>query len=417
MKILYYECFAGLSGDMNLGAMVDLGVDIDFLRQSLSKLNIDNEFEISSSRKSKMGISGTKVDVVLKNAHTHDHQSNSHGKHSHTQEQKSHTHCNSRNYNDIAKLIDESDLNSNIRRLSKEMFLKVAVAEGKVHDKPFEDVHFHEVGATDSIIDIVGAAICFDHLGIDKVISSTIQVGSGFVTCAHGKMPVPAPATALILEGFKIAKGGVKGESTTPTGAAILATLCDSYNDDITLVTEKVGYGVGNKDFEIPNVLRVSIGQIDDETSLDYDIENQFLIETNIDDMSGEYLPIVEKALFDLGALDVYKSPIMMKKGRSALMLSALCSKKDKDAICDYIFKKTTTLGVRISSIEKRMMKRKFVEIETIYGVVRVKEGLHGGKVVKHKPEFETLKELALKHSVDIELVRLEAEDEYRKSR
>ncbi|SHI02909.1 TIGR00299 family protein [Clostridium grantii DSM 8605] len=270
MKILYYDCFAGISGDMNLGAMIDLGVESEYLKHELSKLNIDDEFEIQVKKDNRKGISGTKVDVILCNnehmkEYAHKHSSgaeHSHGhSHEHSQLQKKVHNHEHRNLTSIEKIIDDSQLNENIKLISKNIFLQVAKAEAKVHDKDLYEVHFHEVGATDSIVDIVGAAICIDYLKIDRVISSSVEVGSGFVKCAHGLMPVPAPATSEILTGIPIISGKIKYEATTPTGAAILASLVDEFTDSKDFIIEKTAYGIGNKDEEIPNVLRVFLAK------------------------------------------------------------------------------------------------------------------------------------------------------------
>ncbi|GAA0181646.1 hypothetical protein SH2C18_41520 [Clostridium sediminicola] len=280
MKILYYDCFAGISGDMNLGAMIDLGVKEEYLKEELAKLNLDGEFQIEVKRDSRKGISGTKVDVVLLNQHEHhhhneenhccghhgDHQCCNEHKHVHINEEHGHSHSHShshehRNLIHIEKIINESSLNNNVKELSKKMFLKVAEAEAKVHGKDLYEVHFHEVGATDSIVDIIGAAICLDYLKVDEVMASTVQVGGGFVKCAHGLMPVPAPATAEILKGIPITSGIIKYEATTPTGAAILATTVKEFTDSKDFTIEKTGYGVGTIDKEIPNILRVFLAK------------------------------------------------------------------------------------------------------------------------------------------------------------
>lgn len=299
MKVLYYDCFAGISGDMNLGAMIDLGVKEEYLKEELSKLNLDGEFKLEVKRDSRKGISGTKVDVVLLNQHEHHHhneenhccghhgdneccnehkhvhinEGHSHDEehshhhtheelHNHNHEAHEHSHSHEhRNLIHIEKIIDQSSLNNNVKELSKKMFLKVAEAEAKVHGKDLYEVHFHEVGATDSIVDIIGAAICLDYLKVDEVLASTVQVGGGFVKCAHGLMPVPAPATGEILKGIPITSGIVKYEATTPTGAAILATTVKEFTDSKDFIIEKTGYGVGTIDKELPNILRVFLAK------------------------------------------------------------------------------------------------------------------------------------------------------------
>ncbi|AYD40217.1 nickel pincer cofactor biosynthesis protein LarC [Clostridium fermenticellae] len=248
MRILYYDCFCGISGDMNLAALVDLGVPKEYLIKELSKLNLNSEYDISITSSSKLGITGTRVDVVLKNnddsnAHTHEH---------------SHHH---RNLEDIENIINSSDLDDDIKQNSVKIFKKVAEAEAKVHGKGLNEVHFHEVGAIDSIIDIVGAAICLNYLDADKIMASKVQVGGGFVECAHGVMPVPAPATAEILKDIPIKTGIVQFETTTPTGAAILSANVDNFGSNIDFTIKNTGYGIGHRNLEIPNVLRVYIGE------------------------------------------------------------------------------------------------------------------------------------------------------------
>ena len=268
MKILYFDCFAGISGDMTLGALVDLGVDSEYLIDELNKLAISDEFEIKVYRADKMGITGTKVDVILKNNdennhHDHHHHDDNYN-HSHHHDHNHHTHSHDhhhRNLTDIKEIIDSSDLSQRVKDLSHKIFMEIAVAEAKVHNKSIKEVHFHEVGAVDSIVDIVGVAICLDKLEVDKIISSTVELGRGFVKCAHGVIPVPAPATIEILKDVPIHLNGVNGEATTPTGAAILKVNVDSYEDEINFSIEKVGYGVGTKDFHIPNLLRVYLGK------------------------------------------------------------------------------------------------------------------------------------------------------------
>lgn len=256
MKILYYDCFAGISGDMNLGAMIDLGVEKEYLINELSKLKIDTEFEMKIEKRSKNGIHGTKVEVILNNSTLDNHENeHSHDSHHHNH---GHEHIH-RNLKDIEVIINSSELSEKVKELSLNMFMEVAKAEAKVHGKELYDVHFHEVGAIDSIVDIVGAAICIDYLKPDKIMASHIEVGGGFVKCAHGLIPVPAPATIEILRGIPIKSGIVPYETTTPTGAAILASNVDEFKDKMDFIIEKIGYGLGSRDLEIPNVLRVYI--------------------------------------------------------------------------------------------------------------------------------------------------------------
>lgn len=284
MKILYYDCFSGISGDMNLGAMIDLGVNKDYLISELSKLNLENEYKIEVRRDSRKGIEGTKVDVILKDnheehnhihgddhqhshEHNHEHSDGHSHNHQHNHPDEHHQHCHKhnhhihRNLKDIEDIINSSSLSDNVKKLSLNMFMKVAEAESKVHGKPLYQVHFHEVGAVDSIVDIVGAAICLDYLKVDKIMASSIELGGGFVKCAHGLIPVPAPATVEILKGIPVKSGIVPFETTTPTGAAILAANVEEFTDIKEFTIEKIGYGVGGRDTEIPNVLRVYLAK------------------------------------------------------------------------------------------------------------------------------------------------------------
>ncbi|KPU27271.1 hypothetical protein TR13x_05855 [Caloranaerobacter sp. TR13] len=396
MKILYYDCFSGISGDMNLGAMIDLGVGKEYLINELSKLNLDSEYEIRIRRENKKGIDGTKVDVILKNKHDHSHDHHDHT-HSH-----SHSHAH-RNLKDIEYIINSSSLNENVKKLSIDMFRKIAQAEAKVHGKSLYEVHFHEVGAVDSIVDIVGAAICIDYLKVDKIMASHVQLGGGFVKCAHGLIPVPAPATVEILKGIPIKSGIAPFETTTPTGAAILAVNVDEFTDEMNFTIEKIGYGIGSRDLKIPNVLRVYIARENEEKKTESNSYiKQYILETNIDDMNPEIYSYIEEKLFDKGALDVFKTPIIMKKGRIAVKLSVLVREKDIKAIQEVIFKETTSIGIRKYEVEKIMLERDFSKVSTNYGEVTVKNSYYKGEKIKFKPEYEDCRRLAVENNIPI---------------
>ena len=425
MKTLFFECFSGISGDLNLGAMIDLGVDFDLLKRELSKLGIDEEFSLDVSVGNKMGIHGTRLDVVLhEHEHSHDQNSHSHDgdvhsdhhshghthegdhvhshSHSHVHDGMAKPHSHGRSFSDIKRLIQKSNLKETVKELSLAIFEKIAVAEAKVHHQEVEEVHFHEVGATDSIVDIVGAAICFDALNVEKVICTPIELGSGFVWCQHGKLPVPAPATAEILHGIPTDRGGVSGEATTPTGAAILAAIVDDFVENPRFVSKKTGYGIGFKDFEIPNVLRVSLGTIEREFQSDVLMTQERIIETNLDDMNPELIPFIEEELLAIGALDVFRTPIQMKKGRSGVKLSILVGNDKKDQILEYLFTQTSTFGVRSFVVDKMMMKREYEMISTEFGEVQIKKAILNGKVVKYKPEFEDIKRISKETKIPI---------------
>ncbi len=377
MKILFYEPFAGISGDMNLGAMIDLGVDQNYLITELKKLGLDNEYSINVSKSSKMGIGGTRVDIKLNDFQPYDPANlfaigNDHHQH--------------RNLPDIENIIDKSSLDEKVKDLSKRIFMHVAKAESTVHGLPLNEVHFHEVGATDSIVDIVGAAICFNKLNIDKVISSPIELGGGFVKAAHGKMPVPAPATAEIVKNISVKYGGIDHEATTPTGAAILVELVDEYVTSAELIILKTAYGIGYRDVEVPNVLRVNLADVADRG---YEQKDAILLECNIDDMSNEVIGSLMDRVLEAGAKDISFQNIQMKKNRPAILLSILTTEKNEDPLKDLLFRETSTFGIKSFRVKKSILKREVEEVSTSLGLVRIKKGLLGDEVIKSKPEFE----------------------------
>ena len=384
MKVLYYDCFCGISGDMNLSALMDLGVPKEYILSELSKLNLDSEYEMKIEKSEKLGITGTRVDVILKHDHHHDHEHEQHHHH--------------RNLKDVENIINSSSLGDAVKKLSLDIFMKVAEAEAKVHGKTLYEVHFHEVGAVDSIVDIVGAAIAISYLNVDKIIASPVQVGGGFVKCAHGVMPVPAPATVEILKDIPINTGIVPFETTTPTGAAILAANVKEFTAKVDFSVDKIGYGIGHRDLEIPNVLRVYLGTV----GAGKEIEEQYIIETNIDDMNPELYGYVEEKLFEVGALDVFKTPIIMKKGRPAIKLSVLVNEKSEDNILDIIFEETTSIGVRKYKVEKTMLHREFSRVKTKYGDITIKKCYYKGRLIKYKPEYEECRSVARENGITI---------------
>ncbi len=379
MKILYYDCFAGISGDMNLGALIDLGVPVEYLRKELNKLKLAG-FKLECESSIKMGISGTRAKVMLEYTHSHD------GKHKHHNKESHHGH---RNLKDIRQIIVTSSLSDYVKTKSMEMFQCIAEAEARIHSKSVDEIHFHEVGAIDSIVDIVGAAICIEHLNPDKIIGSTVELGGGFVDCAHGTYPVPAPATAEILRGIPVSKGRVDKEATTPTGAAIVKVFVDEFTDTLNLQIHKTAYGIGYHDFSIPNVLRVYEGEFKDNNALSTDKSEAVLIECNIDDMNPEQYEFIMDNLFDAGAQDVFMVPIIMKKSRPAIQLKVLCAKPDQFNIEEILLHETTSIGIRYTTVTKSMLQRNIRTIETKYGAIRIKEAMLNGKIIKFKPEYE----------------------------
>jgi len=389
--ILYYDCFAGISGDMNLAAMIDLGVEKNYLIDELKKLEVEN-YKIIITKDMRSGISGTHVEVkLLENQHSeiHDHE------HSHSQ---SHNH-EQRSFKDIKKLIGNSTLSDFVKSKSISIFQILAEAEGKIHNKPADDIHFHEIGATDSIIDIVGAAICIDYLKPTRIISSRIELGSGMVKCAHGLFPIPAPATAEVLKGIPVKAGLVPFEATTPTGASILAVFTDEFVEQHSFIIEKTGYGLGHKDSEVPNVLRVHWCM---DNSTKFVTEPAKIIECNIDDMNPELYDYVIDLLFSEGADDVYLTPIIMKKSRPAVILSIICNTVLSDKLTEIILKETSTIGVRTYNITKHLLNRKIIEITTSLGKVKVKKSWMGNDFVKFKPEYEDCSRIAKEKKLSI---------------
>ena len=371
MKILYYDCFSGISGDMNLGAMIDAGVDPDYLVNELKKLKLEG-WDLKVEKEQRHGITGTKV-TVKKTRHEHAH----------------------RHLSDIVKIIDQSSLSTENKYLSQKIFMKVAEAEASVHNISIGKVHFHEVGAVDSIIDIVGAAICFNTLNIEAVYVSAVELGGGLVKCDHGTLPVPAPATVEILKDIPVKKGGVDFEATTPTGAAIISTLGNHFGTDPVIKISRTAYGVGQKDhFEVPNLLRVFIGETADTADKGHEA---LLIECNIDDMNPEFFEYISEKLFEAGSSDVYFTNIIMKKGRPGIILSIICEKGISEKIKNVIFRESTTLGIREFAFTKDTLVRKFEKVETSYGVVTVKRSFYKGEEVSVKPEYSECREIAAK--------------------
>ncbi len=402
MKALYLDCASGISGNMFLGACLQLGVPEKYLRQELEKLNLAKEYQLEISDVSKNGIGAAYVDVKLlkefepekiettnirrlpRLLHHHEH----------------------RTMADIRKIIDSSNLSAAVKNKSLAIFSVIAQAEGKVHEKPADEVNFHEVGAIDSIVDIVGCAICVDYLEVEKIFVGRVNTGSGFVKCAHGLMPVPAPATAELLQGFKTYSYGAEKELTTPTGAAIinaLATFSADLPEDFT--SEKIGYGAGTLDLPIPNVLRIYFGECSGR------IERRLVkLETNIDDMNPQIYGYLYDKLFDAGALDVWTQNIYMKKNRPAQMLTVLVDTEHLENCAKIIFEETTTLGIRIIAVEKRIeATRKMAKVETSYGEVQCKVSAYGGKIVSIMPEYEDCRRLAEKNNVPFKIIWQEA--------
>lgn len=398
MKTLYFDCSSGISGNMTLGALLEIVGDENYLLGELKKLNVDG-YKIEISKKVKNGITGTYVDVILENEyHHHDHD------HGHAHDHEHHHHHEHRNLYDVNTIIDNSSLDENTKDLAKRIFLRVAKAESKVHNKSLDEVHFHEVGAIDSIVDIVGTAILINKINPDRIISSVVNDGYGFIECAHGTMAVPVPATSEIFaaSNVKFRQIDIDTELVTPTGAAIIAELAEDFTTLPAMVTEKIGWGTGSKDLKIPNVLKVYYGEMQEEN------QNFVVMETNIDDCSGEILGYTSEKLFANGALDVFYTPIFMKKNRPAYRLSVACRKEDMFKLQNIIFKETTTIGIRYRFESRTELGREFVEIDTKYGKIRAKKVTNNGETYVY-PEYESMKKIAEENNIPLkELYKLE---------
>jgi len=384
---------------MNLGALVDLGVDPVRLEEELGKLKIEG-FHLDIGRDMRKGIGGTRVTVVIENPENEKH----------------------RHLRHIEELINRSSLSGSIKTRSLAIFELIADAEARIHNISREKVHFHEVGALDSIADIVGAAICLEHLEVDEVRASPIQLGGGFVMCAHGRMPVPAPATAEILKGIPVRSGLVDYEATTPTGAAILAVTVSRFTSELDFIIRETGYGIGQRDEEIPNVLRVYLGedlpeqtqgspdkaQKSTEPVPDLSTETAIMLECNIDDMNPEWFDHTTSLLFEAGAADVFLIPIIMKKSRPGNMLAVLSGKEQAEAVKEVILTQTSSIGLREYPVTKSMLRREVVRVSTRYGEIDVKRSYYGGKLVREKPEYEQCRRLAMEHKVSLEQIQKE---------
>ena len=386
-KILYYDASSGISGDMNLAALVGLGVDFGYLCSELEKLNLSGEFRLEQKNVVKNGIAATKIDVVLLKSQPH-----------------------ARSYADIKQILASSNLSEICKKKATAIFHVIAQSEAKVHAVSIDEVHFHEVGAIDSIVDVVGAAICFEYLsenfGITKVVSSKIELGGGVVKCDHGYLNVPAPAVCEILKDVPVSLGRANFEMTTPTGAAILKACADEFVGEINFKIEKVAYGAGEKNApNFANALRAMICDVDESQNL-----VQKMISTNIDDMDAESFAFACEILRENGALDVFSHSIYMKKGRIGFELNILCKSEDAKKLKELIFTHTTAIGVREIDVVKTELKRKFVSVETKIGDIRLKIS---GEDEKAKPEFDECKSAALAHKTSIFQVKKEIFKKY----
>jgi len=381
MKIAYFDCFAGASGDMILGALVDAGLDPDLLNRELAKLHLEH-FALSFKPAVKRGLGGCQAVVDISTHMRHPH----------------------RCLQDICSLIEASELSQDIQQKSMAIFTRLAGAEARVHRTAVETVHFHEVGAIDAIIDVVGAVSGLTLLGIEAVYCSALHLGSGTVTCAHGILPVPAPATLELVKGIPVYATGIQGELLTPTGAAILSTLAKGFGPLPALTVDKSGYGAGMANPEIPNLLRVVIGDTDSETQ-DCDRDQVAVLETAIDDMNPQIYDHVMQQALGLGALDIFLKPIQMKKNRPGVLLTLMCTPDDLHRFSRFLLKETTSIGLRWHFENRIKARREIREISTSLGTVRVKTARIQDDIIHQSPEFEDCKEIALMRDIPLKTV------------
>jgi uncharacterized protein (TIGR00299 family) protein len=386
MTLAYFDCFSGISGDMTLGALVDAGVSINALRAELARLDLPG-YEISSEKVKRSGIAATKVRVII--------------------DQKDQR---SRYLSEIEKIIEGSSLPLAVRKNSLRIFNRLADVEAKVHGTTPDKIHFHEVGAVDSIVDIVGSVIGLELLGISHIIASAINVGSGMVQTAHGLLPIPAPATAELLTNIPFYQSTTQFELTTPTGAVIISTLGSSFGHMPPMKLDRIAYGAGDKDFPgHPNVLRLMIG----EPVAGHDEDASVVIETSIDDMNPQVYDYLIEKLMQQGAQDAYLTPIIMKKGRPAILLSVLTDKTKSDIVLDTIFRETTSIGVRIQEVGRKKLSREIREVDTVYGKIRIKISRRGDEVLTATPEYEDCRRIAEEKQVPLKQVMEEAKNQF----
>lgn len=382
MKLAYFDCPSGISGNMVLGALLDAGLGLDALKEALAGLRISG-YEIEARKVKRRGIAGTLVDVRASEGGVERH------------------------LGDILEIIRESDLPEDVKERAEAIFTRLAEAEARVHGVSVEEIHFHEVGGLDAIVDVIGSVIGLKLLGVKEVYSSPLHLGRGFVECAHGLLPVPAPATLELVKGVPVYGWDIEAELVTPTGAAIITALA-KFDPPPPMQVERIGCGAGHRDLPIPNLLRLviatpyhTVGEFEEDTVI--------LLETNIDDMNPEFYEHVMDKLFRKGALDVFLTPIQMKRNRPAIMLSVIVGEKDVDEVLEVIFEETTTLGVRVQEVRRKKLTRESIVVDTRYGPIAVKVAKLGSVVKNISPEYEECRRIAEKCRIPLKEVYEEA--------
>lgn len=378
--LAYFDCFSGISGDMTLGALIDLGMPVNWLKNALDSVPLKG-FDLSVASVSRKGISAKSVQIQIND------------------------NSESRSYSEIVSLIEKSHLSGRVKEMSLEIFDKLAVAEAGIHDCPKEEVHFHELGGIDALVDIIGTALGVENLGITRVIASSLPLGTGISSCRHGPLPVPAPATLAILKGVPVYGTQVAAELVTPTGAAIIVTLAESFETIPDMIVEKIGYGAGKRDLDSrPNLLRIITGNLD-EHKTDHQNDRVVMVETSIDNMNPEFFGFIMERLFEDGALDVYWIPVFMKKNRPGTVVQVLCPRNRRGAVINRILTETTSLGVRYYDVERTRLFREYINVKTSYGLLQVKriKDLDGN--IRIMPEYEICRKIALEKNIPIRIV------------
>jgi uncharacterized protein (TIGR00299 family) protein len=438
MRIAYLECFSGISGDMFLGALVDAGVSPQLLEQTVAALNVGAKLEIS--RVMRSGISATKVDVWVdgekdlpreeywakqakqpaeshqhSHDHGHDHEHHAHGEAPPAGASLPHTHDHShRGLKEIRTIISAAGITETAKATAIAIFTALGEAEAKIHNVPVEHVHFHEVGAVDAMVDIVCSAVGAEALGVDEIVCSSLNVGSGTVKCAHGDMPVPAPATVELLKDAPVYSSGIQAELVTPTGAAIVKTLARRFTTFPAMTLEKSGYGAGSRDFPgHANVARLVIGEAASKLAAKTNAETITVLEANLDDLNPQVFGYVMDRLLEEGALDAFGIPVQMKKNRPGTLLTVLCKPEDANKFSQLIFTETTTLGVRRREEVRQTLARRWESVGTPWGEVRIKIASMNGTITNYAPEYEDCRRIAAERQVPLKTVMQEAARAY----
>jgi len=443
MRIAYLDCFSGMSGDMFLGALVDAGVPVRLLEETVAALNVGARLEIS--RVERSGISATKVDVYVggekelprevyweQKGHSHardrshshdpDHEHVQLREHNYSQESKepspptSHQHEHGRGLKEISEIIRNSKIAESAKQTAIAIFETLGAAEAKIHNTDIETIHFHEVGAVDAMVDIVCAAVGSEALAVDEFICSSLNVGGGTVKCAHGTFPVPAPATVELLKGAPVYSSGIQLELVTPTGAAIVKTLCKTFSSFPEMKIDKTGYGAGSRDFPgHANVIRLTIGEAQSEFAAKTSEQTITVLEANIDDLNPQVFGYVMDRLLEEGALEAFGIPVQMKKNRPGMLLSVLCRPEDAGKLTNLILSETTTLGVRRREERREVLARKLITVSTRWGDVRLKVASMNGTITNYAPEYDDCRRIAVEHHVPLKNVMQEAMQAYMK--